>query len=126
MVSYQVVKVVVLNCEPSKERMLLSFKLLNDPEPKNKSVGNGQKKGKVVNTGQVPGLLQTSYLSYPDKARGGTYEVLQPREEKERELHRILRLGEVLERGLHTCSFLCARANVMKENCVTVQFSVEC
>ncbi|XP_020036363.2 protein RRP5 homolog isoform X2 [Castor canadensis] len=49
----QVVKVVVLNCEPSKERMLLSFKLLNDPEPKNKSVGNGQKKGKVVNTGQL-------------------------------------------------------------------------
>ncbi|XP_027785676.2 protein RRP5 homolog isoform X1 [Marmota flaviventris] len=51
----QVVKVTVLNCEPSKERMLLSFKLLSDPEPENKkeSVGHGQKTGRVVNVGQV-------------------------------------------------------------------------
>lgn len=49
----QVVKVAVLNCEPSKERMLLSFKLLNDSEPKNESVENSQKKGRAVNVGQL-------------------------------------------------------------------------
>lgn len=60
MVSHQVVKVSVLNCEPSKERMLLSFKLLSDP--KKEHAGRGQKKGKTVNVGQVHGLLQTSCL----------------------------------------------------------------
>uniref|UniRef100_A0A8C6W9K4 Protein RRP5 homolog n=1 Tax=Nannospalax galili TaxID=1026970 RepID=A0A8C6W9K4_NANGA len=49
----QVVKVAVLNCEPSKERMLLSFKLLSDPETKNESASNGQKKGRAVNIGQL-------------------------------------------------------------------------
>lgn len=49
----QVVKVAVLNCEPSKERMLLSFKLLSDSEPKNESVENSQKKGRAVNIGQL-------------------------------------------------------------------------
>lgn len=59
--SRQVVKVVVLNCEPSKERMLLSFKLLSDPEKER--VGHSQKKRKAVHVGQVPGLIQTHYLS---------------------------------------------------------------
>ncbi|KAL1787295.1 RRP5-like [Sigmodon hispidus] len=49
----QVVKVAVLNCEPSKERMLLSFKLFCDSEPKNDSVQNSQKKGRAVNIGQL-------------------------------------------------------------------------
>ncbi|XP_021101261.1 protein RRP5 homolog isoform X2 [Heterocephalus glaber] len=49
----QVVKVAVLNCEPAKERMLLSFKLLSDPEPKNERVGCGQKKRKDVGVGQL-------------------------------------------------------------------------
>lgn len=61
MVSHQVVKVVVLNCEPSKERMLLSFKLLSDS--KKECAGHNQKKRRAVNVGQVPGLLQTSYFS---------------------------------------------------------------
>lgn len=61
-VSCQVVKVVVLNCEPSKERMLLSFKLSSDPEPKKEPAGHSQKKGKAINTGQVRGLLWTSYF----------------------------------------------------------------
>ncbi|XP_037659989.1 protein RRP5 homolog isoform X3 [Choloepus didactylus] len=49
----QVMKVVVLSCEPSRERMLLSFKLLSDPEPKKERVGQNQKKGKAVNVGQL-------------------------------------------------------------------------
>lgn len=49
----QVVKVAVLNCEPSKERMLLSFKLLSDSEPQNESVENSQKKEGAVNIGQL-------------------------------------------------------------------------
>lgn len=49
----QVVKVAVLNSEPSKERLLLSFKLLSDSEPKNDSVENSQKKGRAVNIGQL-------------------------------------------------------------------------
>lgn len=61
MVSHQVVKVAVLNCEPSKERMLLSFKLLGDP--KREHTGHSQKKRRAVSVGQVPGLLQTSYFS---------------------------------------------------------------
>ena len=52
MVSHQVVKVVVLNCEPSKERMLLSFRLLSDP--KQECEGQSQKKKKAVSAGQVP------------------------------------------------------------------------
>ena len=51
-VSHQVVKVVVLNCEPSKERMLLSFRLLSDP--KQECEGQSQKKKKAVSAGQVP------------------------------------------------------------------------
>lgn len=50
----------VLNSEPSKERMLLSFKLLSDSEPKNESVENSQKKGRAVNIGQVPGQVIVS------------------------------------------------------------------
>ena len=61
MLSHQVVKVAVLNCEPSKERMLLSFKLLSDP--KKEHAGRSQKKGKTINVGQVHGLLQMSCLS---------------------------------------------------------------
>ncbi|XP_074238910.1 protein RRP5 homolog isoform X3 [Saimiri boliviensis] len=49
----QVVKVAVLNSEPSKERMLLSFKLLRDPEPKKEPAGHNQKKGKAINVGQL-------------------------------------------------------------------------
>ncbi|XP_031246466.1 protein RRP5 homolog [Mastomys coucha] len=49
----QVVKVAVLSCEPSKERMLLSFKLLRDSEPKDESVENSHKKGRAVNIGQL-------------------------------------------------------------------------
>lgn len=75
-ISHQVVKVAVLNCEPSKERMLLSFKLLNDSEPKNESVENSQKKGRAVNIGQVPGQVIVSY------GDSGTREVLEPVEEK--------------------------------------------
>ncbi|XP_077933281.1 protein RRP5 homolog isoform X2 [Halichoerus grypus] len=47
----QVVKVVVLNCEPSKERMLLSFKLLGDP--KKEPPGHSQKKRRTVSLGQL-------------------------------------------------------------------------
>lgn len=50
----------VLNSEPSKERMLLSFKLLSDSEPKNESDENSQKKGRAVNIGQVPGQVIVS------------------------------------------------------------------
>ncbi|KAG8523597.1 Protein RRP5 [Galemys pyrenaicus] len=46
----QVVKVAVLNCEPSKERMLLSFKLLSDP--KKERVEHNQKK-RAISTGQL-------------------------------------------------------------------------
>ncbi|XP_028629899.1 protein RRP5 homolog [Grammomys surdaster] len=49
----QVVKVAVLSCEPSKERMLLSFKLLSDSEPKDERVEESQKKGRAVNIGQL-------------------------------------------------------------------------
>lgn len=52
-ISHQVVKVAVLNCEPSKERMLLSFKLLSASEPKDESAKDSKKKGSAVNTGQV-------------------------------------------------------------------------
>ncbi|XP_036857188.1 protein RRP5 homolog [Manis javanica] len=47
----QVVKVAVLNCEPSKERMLLSFKLLSDP--KRELMGHSQKKRRAINVGQL-------------------------------------------------------------------------
>ncbi|XP_038296380.1 protein RRP5 homolog isoform X2 [Canis lupus familiaris] len=47
----QVVKVVVLNCEPSKERMLLSFKLLGDP--KKEHTGHSQKKRRAISVGQL-------------------------------------------------------------------------
>lgn len=53
MISHQVVKVAVLSCEPSKERMLLSFKLLRDSEPKDESVEHSCKKGRAVNIGQL-------------------------------------------------------------------------
>ncbi|XP_034352866.1 protein RRP5 homolog [Arvicanthis niloticus] len=49
----QVVKVAVLSCEPSKERMLLSFKLLSDSKPEDEGVEKSQKKGRAVNTGQL-------------------------------------------------------------------------
>ncbi|KAK2098932.1 Protein RRP5 [Saguinus oedipus] len=52
-VFHQVVKVAVLNSEPSKERMLLSFKLLRDPEPKKEPAGHNQKKEKAINVGQL-------------------------------------------------------------------------
>ncbi|XP_077604551.1 protein RRP5 homolog isoform X1 [Crocuta crocuta] len=47
----QVVKVTVLNCEPSKERMLLSFKLLGDS--KKEHTRQSQKKRRAVNVGQL-------------------------------------------------------------------------
>ncbi|XP_021007134.1 protein RRP5 homolog [Mus caroli] len=49
----QVVKVAVLSCEPSKERMLLSFRLLSDSGPKDPSVESSQKKTGAVNIGQL-------------------------------------------------------------------------
>lgn len=76
MISHQVVKVAVLSCEPSKERMLLSFKLLRDSEPKDESVENSHKKGRAVNIGQVPGLVNMCYSA------SGPEEVLEPVEEK--------------------------------------------
>lgn len=54
MVLYQVVKVAVLNCEPAKERMLLSFKMLSDP--KKEPTLPAQNKKKSVYVGQVPGF----------------------------------------------------------------------
>ncbi|KAM9197460.1 protein RRP5 homolog [Dugong dugon] len=51
--SGQVMKVVVLNCEPAKERMLLSFKLLSDPEAKKEHEGGSQKKRRAVHVGQL-------------------------------------------------------------------------
>lgn len=62
-ISHQVVKVAVLNCEPSKERMLLSFKLLSDSEPKDESVEKSQKKGRAVNIGQVAGQVSWHWRS---------------------------------------------------------------
>uniref|UniRef100_A0A8D1N005 Protein RRP5 homolog n=1 Tax=Sus scrofa TaxID=9823 RepID=A0A8D1N005_PIG len=46
----QVVKVVVLNCEPSKEKMLLSFRLSSDPKKKE---GHSQKKKRALTAGQL-------------------------------------------------------------------------
>ncbi|KAM6184088.1 protein RRP5 homolog [Erethizon dorsatum] len=104
----QVVKVAVLNCEPSKERMLLSFKLLSDPDPKNESVGHGQKNKKVISVGQlvdvkilektkdglqvavlpynIPAFLPTPHLS--DHVTNGPL------------LYRWLRAGDTLHRVL--------------------------
>lgn len=62
MVSLQVVKVVVLNCEPSKERMLLSLKLLSDP--KEEHVEQSQKKRKAVNAGQVADFFREVVLAH--------------------------------------------------------------
>lgn len=62
MVSLQVVKVVVLNCEPSKERMLLSLKLLSDP--KEEHVEQSQKKRKAVNAGQVADFSREVVLAH--------------------------------------------------------------
>lgn len=76
MISHQVVKVAVLSCEPSKERMLLSFRLLSDSGPEDQSVENSQKKARAVNVGQVPGQV---IMSHSDRAPG---EVLEPVEEK--------------------------------------------
>ena len=55
MISHQVVKVAVLSCEPSKERVLLSFRLLSDSRPKDPGVESSQKKTGAVRIGQVPG-----------------------------------------------------------------------
>ncbi|EDL42026.1 programmed cell death protein 11 [Mus musculus] len=49
----QVVKVAVLSCEPSKERMLLSFRLLSDSRPKDPGVESSQKKTGAVRIGQL-------------------------------------------------------------------------
>lgn len=67
-ISHQVVKVAVLNCEPSKERMLLSFKLLSASEPKDESVKDSKKKGSAVNTGQ---LVDVKVLEKTDNPRSG-------------------------------------------------------
>lgn len=106
----QVVKVVVLNCEPSKERMLLSFKLLSDP--KKERAGHSQKKRKAVHAGQlvdvkvlekskdglevailphnIPAFLPTSHLS--DHVANGPllYHWLQAGDT----LHRVLCLSQ--------------------------------
>ncbi|XP_010624753.1 protein RRP5 homolog isoform X2 [Fukomys damarensis] len=104
----QVVKVAVVNCEPAKERMLLSFKLLSDPEPKSESVGHGRKKEKDVGVGQlvdvkvlektkdglqvtvlphnIPAFLPTPHLS--DHVANGPL------------LHHWLQAGDVLHRVL--------------------------
>ncbi|KAM7072820.1 protein RRP5 homolog isoform 1-T1 [Molossus nigricans] len=102
----QVVKVSVLNCEPSKERMLLSFKLLSDP--KKEHAEHSQKKRKAVNVGQlvdvkvlektkdglevavlphnIPAFLPTSHLS--DHVANGPL------------LHHWLQAGDTLHRVL--------------------------
>ncbi|XP_006831373.1 PREDICTED: protein RRP5 homolog [Chrysochloris asiatica] len=49
----QVVKVTVLNCEPVNERMLLSFKLVSDPEAKKEHEEGSQKKRRAVHVGQL-------------------------------------------------------------------------
>lgn len=67
MVSHQVVKVVVLNCEPSKERMLLSFRLLSDP--KQECEGQSQKKKKAVSAGQVPDFSRQIGLATKAESR---------------------------------------------------------
>ncbi|XP_051002694.1 protein RRP5 homolog [Acomys russatus] len=104
----QVVKVAVLNCEPSKQRMLLSFKLLTDSEPKNESAEKSQKKGRAVSIGQlvdvkvlrktkdglevailpdnIPGFLPTPHLS--DHVANGPL------------LHHWLQAGDTLHRVL--------------------------
>ncbi|XP_006880025.1 PREDICTED: protein RRP5 homolog [Elephantulus edwardii] len=113
----QVVKVVVLNCEPAKERMFLSFKLMSDPEAKKTQEGGSQKKGRPIHVGQlvdvkivektkdglevtvlphnIPALLPTPHLS--DHVANGPllYHWLQPGDT----LHRVLCLrseGRVL------------------------------
>ncbi|KAK1333495.1 LOW QUALITY PROTEIN: hypothetical protein QTO34_005879 [Cnephaeus nilssonii] len=107
----QVVKVAVLNCEPSKERMLLSFKLLSDPNKEH--VGHSQKKRRAVNVGQlvdvkvlektkdglevtvlphnIPAFLPTSHLS--DHVANGPllYHWLQAGDT----LHRVLCLSQI-------------------------------
>ncbi|MXQ89190.1 hypothetical protein E5288_WYG015052 [Bos mutus] len=112
----QVVKVVVLNCEPSKERMLLSFRLLSDP--KQECEGQSQKKKKAVSAGQlvdvkvlektkdglkvavlphnIPGFLPTAHLS--DHVTNGPllYHWLQTGDT----LHRVLCLSVSEERVL--------------------------
>ncbi|XP_062070933.1 protein RRP5 homolog [Lepus europaeus] len=116
----QVVKVVVLNSEPSKERMLLSFKLLSDGEPKKEHAGQGQKKGQGVTVGQlvdvkvlektkdglevailphnIPAFLPTPYLS--DHVANGPllYHWLQAGDI----LHRVLCLSQS-EKHLFLC-----------------------
>ncbi|XP_057591488.1 protein RRP5 homolog isoform X2 [Hippopotamus amphibius kiboko] len=112
----QVVKVAVLNCEPSKERMLLSFRLSSDP--KKECVGHSQKKKKAINAGQlvdvkvlektkdglqvavlphnIPGFLPTPHLS--DHVTNGPllYHWLQAGDT----LHRVLCLSESEEHVL--------------------------
>ncbi|KAI4551052.1 hypothetical protein MJT46_020156, partial [Ovis ammon polii x Ovis aries] len=112
----QVVKVAVLNCEPSKERMLLSFRLLSDP--KQECEGQSQKKKKAVSAGQlvdvkvlektkdglkvavlphnIPGFLPTAHLS--DHVTNGPllYHWLQTGDT----LHRVLCLSASEERVL--------------------------
>ncbi|KAM6185656.1 protein RRP5 homolog [Rhynchocyon petersi] len=104
----QVVKVSVLNCEPARERMFLSFKLMSDPEIKKEHEGEGQKKGRTIHVGQlvdvkvvektkdglqvavlphnIPALLPTPHLS--DHVANGPllYHWLQPGDT----LHRVL------------------------------------
>ncbi|OWK07456.1 PDCD11, partial [Cervus elaphus hippelaphus] len=110
----QVVKVAVLNCEPSKERMLLSFRLSSDP--KQECEGQSQKKKKAVSAGQlvdvkvlektkdglkvavlphnIPGFLPTAHLS--DHVTNGPllYHWLQTGDT----LHRVLCLSASEER----------------------------
>ncbi|KAM9702378.1 protein RRP5 homolog isoform 2-T2 [Dama dama] len=112
----QVVKVAVLNCEPSKERMLLSFRLSSDP--KQECEGQSQKKKKAVSAGQlvdvkvlektkdglkvavlphnIPGFLPTAHLS--DHVTNGPllYHWLQTGDT----LHRVLCLSASEERIL--------------------------
>lgn len=68
-ISHQVVKVAVLSCEPSKERMLLSFKLLSDSKPEDAGVEKSQKKGRAVNTGQVTGQVMWHWRSTRPRGR---------------------------------------------------------
>ncbi|XP_054937411.1 protein RRP5 homolog [Physeter macrocephalus] len=112
----QVVKVAVLNCEPSKERMLLSFKLSGDS--KKECAGHSQKKKKAINAGQlvdvkvlektkdglqvavlphnVPGFLPTPHLS--DHVTNGP--LLHCWLQAGDTLHRVLCLSEGEERVL--------------------------
>ncbi|XP_008062393.1 protein RRP5 homolog, partial [Carlito syrichta] len=114
----QVVKVAVLSCEPAKERMLLSFKLMSPPEAPLELAGHSRKKRRAMSVGRlvdvkvlektteglevailphnVPGFLPTPHLS--DHVANGPllHHWLQAGDT----LHRVLCLGQSEGRAL--------------------------